>query len=65
MTKFLGVTLLSLKNTFNPAYNDDISILISICGILDQMTLLRGCLQKWRDNGITWHATSQKIMGIG
>ena len=65
MTGFLVVTLLSLKNTFSPVNNDHISILISIYGIFDQMTLLLGCLQKWRDNGITWHATSQKIMEIG
>ena len=37
MTGFLGVTLLSLKNTFSPFNNDDISILISIYGIFDQM----------------------------
>ena len=65
MTGFLGVRLLSLKNTFSHVNNDDISILIRIYGIFDQMTLLLGCFQKWRDNGITWHATSQKIMGIG
>ena len=52
MTGFLGVTLLSLKNTFSPVNNDDISILISIYGIFDQMTLLLVCLQKWRDSGI-------------
>ena len=65
MTGFLRVTLLSLKNTFSPVNNDDISILISIYGISDQIALLVVSLQKWRDNDITWHATSQKIMGIG
>ena len=63
MAGFLGMTLLSLKNTFRPI--NDFSIFISIYGIFDQMTLLLGCLQKWRDNGVTWHATSQKIMGKG
>ena len=65
MTGFLRVTLFSFKKTFSPANNDDISILIDIYLIFDQMTLLLRFLQKWYDNGITWNATSQKIMGIG